>query len=268
MTSASGKDAQRQVHVDDASLLMAISEISEDAILSCDRSGRVATWGVAATRLFGLEAGEVLGRPVSRLLPNEPREQVESLLSRVLRGERIIRFETETVRGDGIAIPVSVSACRLTSLAPDPVGVAVVVRDMTEQRIAQAALAEAEMRLEEAEALSHVGSWLWDIGTEAVQWSTEFHRLHGVDPLEFGGTLDAYLEVIEPEDRAQMRASMYRAVTSERPLEHTYRVNRGSPVGVIRVRAQPTAGPGGTAMGLRGIGLEAGTPAAAGDAGA
>lgn len=66
-----------------------------------------------------------------------------------------------------------------------------VVRDITEQRLARAILAEVEFRLREGEALSHIGSWLWDLRTGAVQWSTEFHRIHGVDPFDFDGTFDS-----------------------------------------------------------------------------
>ena len=77
-------------------------------------------------------------------------------------------------------------------------GWVVVARDVTEQHLAQATLAEIDARLEEAEALSHVGSWLWDLRTGAVQWSAEFHRIHGVDPLDFAGTFDAYMGRIMP----------------------------------------------------------------------
>ena len=47
--------------------------------------------------------------------------------------------------------------------------------------------------MEEGEALAHIGSWLWDLRTGAVQWSAEFHRIHGVDPLDFDGTFESHL---------------------------------------------------------------------------
>ena len=72
-------------------------------------------------------------------------------------------------------------------------GIVGVARDITEQRLAQAALAETEARLREAEALAHVGRWLWDVGSGAVQWSEELHRIHGIDPRDFDGTLEAHL---------------------------------------------------------------------------
>ena len=56
----------------------------------------------------------------------------------------------------------------------------------------------------EWEALAHVGRWLWDVGTDAVQWSDELHRMHGVDPLDFEGTLAAHLSVVHPDDRERV----------------------------------------------------------------
>ena len=85
------------------------------------------------------------------------------------------------------------------------VGAVSVAHDLTEQRLAQASLAEVEARRREGEAQAHVGRWLWDIGTGAVQWSDELHRIHGVDPLEFAGTLDAHLACVHDDDRARVR---------------------------------------------------------------
>ena len=89
------------------------------------------------------------------------------------------------------------------------IGSVVIGHDVTEQRPAQATLAEVDARMVEAETLAwHIGSWLWDLRTGAVQWSAEFHRMHGVDPLEFAGTLESYLALVHPDDRDPLRAAM------------------------------------------------------------
>jgi PAS domain-containing protein len=130
-----------------------------------------------------------------------------------------------------------------------------VARDVTEQRLAQATMAEIDVRLEEGEALSHVGSWLWDLRTGAVQWSLEFHRMHDVDPLDFAGTFEAYIDLIASQDRDVVRAAMTQSVHGSRPLDLEYRiVNADDKLRVIRVVATPTVGSDGMAVGLRGIG--------------
>jgi PAS domain S-box-containing protein len=139
----------------------------------------------------------------------------------------------------------------------EPVASILIARDITEQRLAQAALAEVETRVRESEALAHVGSWMWDVRSAAVQWSDEFHRIHGVDPLEFGGTLDAYVAAIHVDDRERTRRKLQESVAEGMPFEDEYRVLRaGDDVRHVHVRAQPTIGSAGTVLGLRGIGQD------------
>ena len=133
---------------------------------------------------------------------------MRSLTARVLAGEHITHVEGEVVRTDGLPVPVWLSLCPVEDERGGVLGALVVARDVTEQHLAQARLAEVEVRLEESEAITHVGSWLWDLRTEVVQWSSEFHRIHGIDPHDFGGTLEAHLAVVHPDDRAVVRATM------------------------------------------------------------
>jgi PAS domain-containing protein len=110
-----------------------------------------------------------------------------------------------------------------------PVGAVVIARDVTEQHLAQATLAEIDARMEEGEALAHIGSWLWDLRTGAVQWSAEFHRIHGVDPLDFDGTFESHLGLIHPEDRDRVRAAMVRP--SSRVASSTVSTGSCAPTG-------------------------------------
>jgi PAS domain S-box-containing protein len=129
-----------------------------------------------------------------------------------------------------------------------------VARDLTEQRLAQAALAETAALLRDAEALAHAGRWLWDIASGAVQWSEEMHRIHGVDPVSFDGTLDAHLACVQGDDRAALRAALVASVESGRPLDVEYRIRRADGIErSIYARAEPTFGSAGAVVGLRGF---------------
>jgi PAS domain S-box-containing protein len=238
-------------------LVMAVIEMSDDAIFTCDTAARVTSWGATAERLFGCPGSDVIGRPLDTLFPEHLRHEVQAVMATVLAGDRIEHFETEVLRPDGMPMPVSLSACQLGGSARQVAGSLVIARDVTEQRLAQATLAEVESRLEEGEALAHVGSWLWDLRTGAVQWSAEFHRIHGVDPLDFDGTFESHLALVHPDDRDTVRAAIEQVVTSGRPFDGEYRVLRpDDQVRVVRVRAQPAIGSGGEVVGLRGIGQD------------
>jgi PAS domain S-box-containing protein len=231
-------------------VLRAVLETSADAIFATDGRGRIRTWSAACERLFGHRAGSVIDQDLAAFFPEHLRAEVTAVTARALAGEYVRQFESELLRPEGLPAPISLS---MSPVAGD--GLVVVVRDTTEQRLAQAALAEAERRLEESEAVAHVGSWLWDVRTGAVQWSTEFHRFHGLDPLNFDGTFESHLAMVHPEDRDRVRVRMEGAVASGRPFEDEYRIVR--PDGeqrLMRVRAQPALGSDETVVGLRGRG--------------
>lgn len=246
-------------------LLRAVTETSDDAIFTCDVDGVVVTWCATAERLFGCPAADALGAPFEWRFPEHLRTEVQTVIATVSAGDRVKHFETELLRPDGMPVPVSLSLCPVFDTEPTPAASVVIARDITEQRLAQATLAEVEARLEEAEALAHVGSWLWDLRTGAVQWSTEFHRMHGVEPLDFDGTYESHLGAVHADDRARVRAAMEHSAASGRPFEDEYRVVRPDrKVRVVHVRAQPTLGSAGTTVGLRGIGEDVTDRAAAG----
>ena len=110
------------------------------------------------------------------------RSTIEWFLDVVASGDRIERFETDIERKGGMPTPIALTLYPVVRPAAAVAGAAAVARDLTEQRLAQATLAETEARMREGESLAHVGRWLWDIGSGTVQWSDELHRIHGVDP--------------------------------------------------------------------------------------
>jgi PAS domain S-box-containing protein len=254
-------DTTSDVPAPDA-LLGAIIEMSDDAIVTCNAKGAVTSWCATAERLFGCLADDVLDGPLELLFPEHLADEVRGIMATVLAGDRIRNFETEILRPDGMPLPVTLSLSPVFNAEKVTVGAVVLARDVTEQHLAQATLAEIDARTEEGEALAHIGSWLWDLRTGAVQWSAEFHRIHGLDPLDFDGTFDSHLGLIHPDDRGAAQAAMVASVESGRQFNGQYRVVRpDGEIHMIQVRAQPTFGSSGKALGLRGIGQDV-TPTA------
>ena len=219
-------------------LLAAILETTDDAVFSHDAGGRVTTWNQAAERLFGHTVDEMIGRPCIELFAEHLRDEIEIVLETVLAGDRVTHFETEILRNDGMPVPISLSLCPVFDGHAMPMATVLVARDITEQRLAQATLAEVEARIRASEALANVGSWLWDRRTDTVQWSDEFHRIHGVGPRDFDGTLDAHLATVYPTTWTESAAawrSRWRRVGPSTP-------STGS-CGPTRTCASSTSGP-------------------------
>ena len=238
-------------------LLRAIIDMSDDAIVTTNAQGEVTSWSATAERLFGCLAGDALDGPLERLFPEHLADEVRGIIAAVLAGDRVRNFETEVLRPDGMPLPVSLSFSPVLDSEKGAIGSVMLARDITEQHLAQATLAEIDARMEEGEALAHIGSWLWDLRTGTVQWSAEFHRIHQVDPLDFDGTFESHLGRIHPGDRDAVRAAMVASVDSGRQFNGEYRIVRtDGEIHLIQVRAQPTFGSSGKPLGLRGIGQD------------
>ena len=234
--------------------LEAFVDASHDALFSQDAGGRLVVWNRSAERIFGHHAEDVIGEPVLALFPFHVRADIGLLIDAVLAGDRVDHVETEVERKDGMPVPISLSLRLVGRSGAAPHGVVGVAHDLTEQRLAQAALAETEARLREAEALAHAGRWLWDVASGAVQWSEEMHRIHGVDPARFEGTLEAHLAAVHPDDREPLRDALAVAVDGGRPFDVEYRIVRVD--GAERwlySRGEPTFGSIGAVVGLRGF---------------
>jgi len=87
----------------------AIVESSDDAIISKALDGTITSWNPAAERLFGYTADEIVGKPISILMPAERYDDMESILGRIRRGERVDHYETVRVSKTGRKISVSLS---------------------------------------------------------------------------------------------------------------------------------------------------------------
>jgi PAS domain S-box-containing protein len=123
--------------------LAALVESSDDAIIGKTFEGIVTSWNGGAHRLFGYSAEEMIGRSISLLIP-EDRLHEEPEILKHLAGGQVERFETVRLHKDGHEIHVSVTSSPVRDSAGNLVGASKVVRDITERRRAEGALAHAK----------------------------------------------------------------------------------------------------------------------------
>jgi PAS domain S-box-containing protein len=148
--SSVAKDVLSEGCSEDArSLLAAIVDSSDDAILSKNLEGIVLSWNRAAERLYGYTAEEVIGKPIGIIVPDSRAFEVADFLARLARGERVEHVETERIRKDGTIVPVSLTISPVRDADGNVVGASAIARDITERRRAELALREA-MRAEAA----------------------------------------------------------------------------------------------------------------------
>ena len=129
------------------SLLAAIVDSSDDAIISKDLNGTITTWNKGAARIFGYTAEEAIGRHITMLIPPDRLGEEATILERLKRGERVDHFETVRLRKDGTQLDISLTISPVKDRDGHIVGASKVARDITERMRVQEELRLSEERL-------------------------------------------------------------------------------------------------------------------------
>src|SRR5262249_52152139 len=114
-----------------------IVESSEDAIISKDIAGIVTTWNKGAERLFGYTSDEMVGKPVTSLIPSDRHGEERAILERISRGEQIESYETVRRRKDGSLVDVSLTISPVRNAEGKIVGASKIARDITRRKRAE-----------------------------------------------------------------------------------------------------------------------------------
>lgn len=117
--------------------LAAIIASSDDAIISKDLNGIVTSWNRGAERLFGYRAEEMMGQPITILVPDDRYDEETRILERLRRGEHVEHFETVRRRKDGSLVEISLTASPVRDAQGAIIGASKIARDITERRQAE-----------------------------------------------------------------------------------------------------------------------------------
>jgi PAS domain S-box-containing protein len=140
---------QRRLADEQRFRLAALVDASDDAIIGKTLDGIITSWNGGAERIFGYSEEEILGQPISRLVPADRQDEERAILEHLARGQ-IKHFDTVRVRKDGRQIHVSVTSSPIRDSTGGLIGASKVARDITERRRAEDALAQAKDKAEAA----------------------------------------------------------------------------------------------------------------------
>jgi PAS domain S-box-containing protein len=97
-----------------------------------------------AERIFGWTETEMLGQPITKIIPPERQQEEPQILERLRRGERVDHFETIRITKDGRLIDVSVTISPLRDHHGTIIGASKIARDITLHKRFQQELAAAK----------------------------------------------------------------------------------------------------------------------------
>ncbi len=143
---------------DSAWQLASIVESSDDAIISKTWDGTITSWNGGAERLYGYSAKEIIGQPISILLPPEILNDLPEILTRICRGEIVSHFETNRQTKDGRIVDVSLTISPIKTPEGKIIGASSTARDITERKLLekerQKVFVELQKALSEVKKLS------------------------------------------------------------------------------------------------------------------
>jgi PAS domain S-box-containing protein len=192
-------------------------------IVTFATDGNITRWNPAAERVFGWSEAEVLGKPLP-FIPPEKLAEHQALRARDLRGENFTNLELQRRRKDGSKIDIQVSTAPIRNAQGEITGILSIYVDVTGQKRIQRELENSEARLRLALEAGHMGAWEWDVESNTVVWSEGLTSAMGFAPAEGPRTLQEFLAIVHPEDRAHVQSAIQRSLETDAYYNVEFRV--------------------------------------------
>jgi PAS domain S-box-containing protein len=205
-------------------LLSSIVECSDDAIIGKSLDGIVLSWNQGAERIYGYSFEEMVGQPISRLVPPGHDDELPGIMEDVKQGQKIEHLETERMKKDGQRIFVALTISPIRDHAGAIVGASAIARDITERKRGEQALHQSEERYR---SLAYAASQLvWSSNPlgEVVDDVPTWREFTGQSIDEIKGK--GWLQALHPDDSARTAEVWSRALKNPSFYMTEFRLRR------------------------------------------
>ncbi|NJR67111.1 MAG: PAS domain S-box protein, partial [Leptolyngbyaceae cyanobacterium CRU_2_3] len=214
------------------SLLSAIVESSDDAIIGFTSNNQIVSWNCGAEKIFGYQSKEIQGQSIALLVPPDRIHESSDILDTLQQGESIKHFETVRLCKDGTLIDVAITASPIQTSDKELIGVSMTLRDMTASKHAEAirqqtekALQQANERFEWAAMAVNCLIYDWDIVHNHMERTEGLTRILGYSLAEAEPHAEWWRVLIHPEDvhRVDAEVSASLAIGDRYAVEYRIR---------------------------------------------
>ena len=221
------KESLRKLHQEMMRLAVVIHD-SSDAIIIMDMDGKIATWNHGAEKMYGYSVEEALGMNIEEITPSGKLAEQKEYFRRLIAGEAVDSFETSRVAKDGSILDVWLTVTKVLDEPTDsiistgqeivkPIGLAMIERNITARKRAEAELREQEGLL--ANIYENVNEVIFYLDVEA----DGKYRFRSVNPaflkvtgLEASQVIGKFVSEVIPEPFLSLVLSNYRKAVQNR----------------------------------------------------
>ncbi len=192
--------------------MAAIVESSDDSIIGTDSNAIITSWNEGAEKLLGYTAAEIIGKPVTILIPSEREDEESYILELIRRGESVDHYETVRRGKDGGEIDISLTVSPIRDKSGKVIGASKIARDISERKRIEIEREELLRRESEARGEAEKTNRIKDefLATVSHELRTPLNAMLGwLQMLRWGNLEEAEvapaLEAIERNAKAQNR---------------------------------------------------------------
>ena len=194
-----------------------VFENSAIGVALSDLNGRFLATNHVYQTIMGYTEEELCAVNFMDLTHEDYREANWALITELVEGKRPqFQIEKQYRRKDGSLIWVSNNVSLVPGTDRVPRFVMVLCEDITERKRAEQALQRSEAYLAEAQKLTHTGSWVWNVRTDALFWSREVFRIYDYDPEKMAHPTWDFFERVHPEDRPKFEQRKMRMASTRK----------------------------------------------------
>ena len=180
-------------------------EASADGLWILDEHGATIYASPRMAELLGRDLADLDGFSAFDALDEAGHEDMRRHLADMVSGHPgEVGLETKLVRPDGSVLWTLVNWTELRDDDGERLGWMHRVAEYTDRRALVDTLREREQQLATAQNIAMIGSWDWDIASDAITWTDQLYRIYNLEPQESPASYQASMEFVHPDDRAMV----------------------------------------------------------------